>query len=362
MVSNSTYDAQINQLDRRWIMGGRHQRNWQPGEALQVMAGGEFRYDDIGRVGLQNTDQGEFVDWVGVHAVREASASLYGEASWQPSRAWRVMAGLRADAFDFRARERLDLPDQYSGNASDTALSPKLTAAYAINDRVELYANWGRGFHSNDARGVIHPLTPAVGLSPATGKETGARFEVGTLKFTATYWWLDLDSELKFVGDSNSVEPGPATRRRGYEVTAFWRPLPWMAMDAVWTGSHGRFLDSPGAEYIPGAVENAGEFGVTATTSRWDFSTRVRYLGSYPLIEDNSERADPEMHVNLRAEWRPGRWHVYGEVLNLLDNNAKDIAYWYESYIDGFDAAPTEGRMSRVSEPRTLRIGVKYRL
>jgi hypothetical protein len=35
--------------------------------------------------------------------------------------------------------------------------------------------------------------------------------------------------------------------------------------------------------------------------------------------------------------------YYYGEVLNLLDNNPNDLAYWYESYIDGFDAAPTEG-------------------
>ena len=360
MLSNSTYDAQINQLDRRWIAGGRYERNWQLNDTFNLMTGGEFRYDDIGRVGLQNTDAGEFVDWVGVHAVKETSLSAYAEVNWRPVEPLRLMAGIRGDYFRFNVRELIDLPDQYGGSASDRSASPKAGVAYALNDRVELYANWGRGFHSNDGRGVINPDTPVAGISPSTGKEGGIRFEVAGVKLTATYWWLDLDSELKFVGDSNSVEPGPATERHGYELTAFWRPLPWMAVDAVWTGSKGRFLESPDAEYIPGAVENAGELGVTATTDRWDVSARLRYLGSYPLIEDNSQRAEPEVHVNLRAAWKPGSWNVYGEVLNVFDEKGKDIVYWYESYVDGFDVAPTEGRMSRAEEPRTVRVGIKY--
>ena len=49
------------------------------------------------------------------------------------------------------------------------------------------------------------------------------------------------------------------------------------------------------------------------------------------------------------------------EVLNLLDSRDKDIAYFYESYIRGFDVAPIEGRLSRVVEPRTLRVGAKIR-
>jgi hypothetical protein len=62
----------------------------------------------------------------------------------------------------------------------------------------------------------------------------------------------------------------------------------------------------------------------------------------------------------LRAAWKPGRWNVYGEVLNVLDDHAKDIVYWYESFVAGFDTVPTEGRLSRAEEPRTIRVGVKY--
>ncbi len=50
------------------------------------------------------------------------------------------------------------------------------------------------------------------------------RFQQGTFTLTTTYWWLDVSSDLKFVGDSNSVEPSAPTKRRGYEVATFWRP------------------------------------------------------------------------------------------------------------------------------------------
>jgi outer membrane receptor protein involved in Fe transport len=361
MLSNSTYDAQINQLDRRWIGGGRYEHEWKFGDNISLSAGTEARYDDIGNVGLQSTSQGQFVDWISQHAVKESSVAVYSEGSWNPTKQLRINGGLRADYFEFDVHARQELPDVFSGTASESKVSPKIGAAYTVNTNVELYANWGQGFHSNDGRGVINPEVKVPALSPATGKEGGARFEFGDVKLTATYWWLDLESELKFVGDSNSVEPGPATKRRGYEMTAFWRPIPWVAVDAVWTGSHGRYVGNPDGEYIPGSVENVGEIGIAATKSQWDLSARVRYLGPYPLIEDNSQRADPEIHVNLRAAWKPGQWTVYGEILNVLDDNAKDIVYWYESNVAGFDTAPTAGRLSRAEEPRTIRIGLKYK-
>jgi outer membrane receptor protein involved in Fe transport len=360
MLSNATYDFQINQFDRRWIGGGRYQREMQLSDTLSLTAGVETRYDDIGNVGLQHTDAGRALEDISRVSVNESSVGVYSEAQWEPIDRMRVTAGLRADYFDFNVRARM--PGLDEGSRNDSAVSPKIAAAYRINPRVELYANWGRGFHSNDARGVVNTATPVQGLSTGEGEEVGARFEFGAFNITTTYWWLSLDSELHFVGDSNSVEPGPATDRRGYEVVAFWRPLSWVALDAVWTGSRARYVDSPDGSYVAGAVENAGEFGVSLVRDVWEASVRVRYLGKYPLIEDNSQRADAETGVNLRAAWKPGRVTVYAEVLNILDADGKDIVYFYGANVAGLDppGEQVEGRVSRAEEPRTLRVGVKY--
>jgi len=357
MMSNPTYDFQIDQFDRRWIGGGRYERAFTISDQLSFRAGVEGRYDDIGNVGVKHTEGGNFIEYIGRHAVKESSAAVYGEVSWQPIERVRTFAGLRGDYYDFEVRARMD--DVPAGDKSETLASPKLGAAFAATDQVELYANWGKGFHSNDARGVVDAVDPIKPLSEGEGQEVGVRYEVGSFKVSATYWWLDLDSELKFVGDSNSVEPGPATERRGYELSAFWRPTSWLALDAVWTESHARYVDNPDGNYVAGAVENAGEFGIALVRDRWEGGVRVRHLGEFPLIEDNSDRSDPETCVNIRGAWKPGNFYVYAEVINVFDENGKDMVYSYETNVPG--AGLIDGRVSRAEEPRTVRAGVKYR-
>ncbi|MBC7984251.1 MAG: TonB-dependent receptor [Candidatus Obscuribacterales bacterium] len=365
MISNPTYDAdaQIKQFDRRWIAGGRYEREFNIAPNVELTTGAEFRYDDIGKVGLDSTAAGVFVEPIGHHEITEGSAAVYSEAAWNPVEKLRVLGGVRADVYDFDVRA-VGLgqggESQEQGEETDSAVSPKLGLAYKFNNRVETYANWGRGFHSNDARGVVDDDTPIAGIGKGKGQEIGARFAFGTVKITTTYWWLELDSELKFVGDSNSVEPGSGTRRRGYELVGFWRPIDWLALDAVWTGCHARYVNNPDGEFVAGAVQHAGELGISAIRNKWEASMRVRHLGSYPLIEDNSvRRAEPETHVNIRAAWHPGNFTLYGELLNVLDEHGKDIVYFYETNVPG--RGVEEGRVSRAEEPRTVRAGVKYR-
>jgi len=360
MLSDATYDFQINQFDRRWIGGGRFERAVEFNEHLTLTAGVEVRHDDIGNVGLQHTEAGASIETISRHAVRESSAAVYTEASWRPLERLRLTGGLRGDYYHFHVASRIVGVD--AGSDDDSAVSPKVGAAYAVNDHIELYGNWGEGFHSNDARGVVNAITPIRGLSQGRGYELGARFEVGAVRLTTTYWWLNLDSELKFVGDSNSVEPGAATRRRGYEIVGFWRPLDSLALDVAWTGSHARYVSSPDGVFVAGAIENAGELGLSIIRDRWETSLRVRHLGEYPLLEDNSQRADPETTLNLRGAWKAANFTVYAELLNMLDERGKDIVYYYGAHVAGLDpdGELVDGRISRVAEPRTVRFGVKY--
>ena len=360
MLSNSTYDYQINQFDRRWIGGGRYEHSFSFGDAVSLTSGVEIRHDDIGNVGVEHTEQAQFLDYIGRNSVVETSGGIYAEAAWKATDTLRVMAGLRSDLYRYDVKTRIEGGD--AGDGHENVTSPKLGAAYSLSQHVELYANWGKGFHSNDVRGVVNRDTPIPVIGKGEGKEVGARFEAGNFRITTTYWWLDLDSELKFVGDSNSVEPGDATERRGYEVVAFWRPIDWMALDAVWTGSRARFINGSAGAYVPGAVENAGELGVSAIQGEWEASLRVRYLGAYPLIEDDSLRASGETMVNIRGAWKPNHFTVYAELLNVLGEHGKDIVYYYGANVSGFDPPGEEvdGRMSRSEEPRTLRAGVKY--
>jgi outer membrane receptor protein involved in Fe transport len=333
MQSNPTYDFQINQFDRRWTTGGRYDRTVLESDTVTLTVGSEFRYDDIGNVGVDEFDAGQFVANISQNNIQETSLGAFVEANWSATDRLRFLAGARADVYDFDSTAKS--PGSFEGHETDSRVSPKVGIAYAINRDVEVYANWGEGFHSNDARGVVNTADPLPGLAPGTGYEAGARFELGLLKLTSAYWWLNLDSELIFVGDSNSVEPRGGSRREGYELTAFWRPIEWLGIDAVYTGSRARYVDNPDGPYIEGSVEHAGQIGVSAVKDKWEASIRVRYLGEYALTPDNSRRAGAETSVGIRGAYTTGRATWYAELLNVFDADGKDIVYWYEAHVDG---------------------------
>jgi len=373
MSSNPTYDYQIDQFDRRWIVGGRYERKLIRNETFELSAGSELRYDDVGNVGVDHDVDGVFDSNTARNDVREGSLGVYSEALWRPIDVLRFTAGVRGDYYRFDVGLRSgsgEIGAENVGKRSDHAVSPKVGVAYTLNKHIELYGNWGQGVHSNDARGVVRADSEIKGLALGTGYEAGARFEYGDFKISTAYWWLNLSSELIFVGDDNSVEPRGASHRHGYEVVAFWRPQPWLAIDAVYTASKAHYVEETDGGYdIEGSVSGAGELGVAATKGAWEFSARLRYLGSYPLLPDNSGRAKGETMLNLRLARKFAHITLYGELLNALDHNGKDVVYYYGTNVRGIDATPdpndldatrVDGRVSRAEEPRTLRVGVKY--
>ena len=153
--------------------------------------------------------------------------------------------------------------------------------------------------------------------------------------------------------------------------------MDWLGIDAVYTHSHARYKelqDDPDfidgdATFgqlqgfnVEGSVESAGELGISAVRGPWEASTRLRYLGPYPLVPSGTKRADAEAVLNLRLAYRYGHATVYGEVLNVLDDDGKDIRYYYPTFVPGI-TPPGEQLttlLSRSAEPRTVRVGLKY--
>ena len=353
---------QRRQYEQRWTYGGRVERTFEVMDTLSFRVGSEVRADDISPVGLDNTVDGEFLSTVGAFDVNESSIGVYGEAVWKPIDRLMVIGGLRGDWYRFET-EALAGATSWSGTAKDHGLAPKIGVNYELADGVALYANWGEGFHSNDSRGVTNPVDPAPGVVEGTFKEVGARFERGGFILTAVYWWSTIESELIYVGDSGAVEPSNPGRRKGYELTGFWRPLDWLAIDGVWTGSDAHYEGlPPGEDFVPGALESSGELGVSAIFSEFNFAGRIRHLGPHALIEDNSQRGEPTTLFNLRAAWTPSNFfglEVYGELLNVFDSRAHDIDYYYATRFPGEPPEGIEGSVSRVVEPQQFRLGVK---
>lgn len=371
LLSNFTYfledpvnGDQIRQFEERWTYGGRLERFDELGGRISLRSGMELRQDDIGPIGLDQTIDGELEFNYNSFDVRQQSAGFYSELIVEPVDRLYLTGGLRADFYRFRTTA-LDGVDVWSGRASDSIVTPKIGANYEVADGLALYANYGEGFHSNDARGVTNPDNPAPGLVRGDFQELGFRLERGGLIFSGVYWWSSIESELIYVGDAGAVEPSDPSKRRGYELIAFWKPNNWLAVDAVWTGSRARFVGLPeGENFVPGALDSSGELGLSAAFRQWNAAIRLRYMGPHPLIEDNSQRGGATFLANARLAWTPDNFmglEFYGEVLNILDSKDDDIDYFYATRFPGEPAEGIEGRNSRIVEPRQVRIGMTKR-
>ncbi len=355
---------QLRQYDSLWTFGGRLERNFRIGNRVSLRAGAEARWDHIDRVGLDETIDGQFDATIGAFRVYEESVGLYAEMIVEPVDRLFLTAGLRGDFYGFETTA-LGGPASWSGKVTDDTFAPKIGLNYEVAEGIALYANYGEGFHSNDARGVTAPTDPATGLVEGDFEEIGFRFERGGLIFTGVYWWSSIESELIYLGDAGAVEPSDPGKRRGYELTAFWKPNNWLAVDAVWTGTRSRFANLPdGQNHIPGALDTAGELGISAAFPNWNASARIRHLGPHPLIEDNSVRGPATTLVNFRAAWTPNNFwglEIYGELLNAFDSKDNDIAYFYATRFPGEPAEGIEGLNSRIVEPRQVRVGLTKR-
>lgn len=366
LFSNFTYALerpatgdQFSQQDRRSIYGvsASHAVDHPlAGFTARSEIGVQLRHDRI-RVGLFDTQAREIIATTRDDKVRETQLGLYGQTTLELTPWLRGVAGLRADSARFCVDGLSDAAN--SGSVSDHLLSPKLSLILGPWAKTEFFFNAGKGFHSNDARGVV---VDAPGLVAARGLELGARSEwLPGLQSSLALWKLDFDSELVYVGDAGATEPNRPSTRRGVEWNNRWIPRPWLLVDADLAWTHARFANAdPAGKRIPNAVDKVASLAVSLRDrGPWSGSLQWRYLGSGALIEDNSVRSRSSLTTNLRIARKLGaKAELTLDMFNLFDRKVDDIQYFYESQLPG-EAAPVADRHVHPAEPRTLRLTLR---
>ena len=376
LFSNFTYflddpvdGDQFEQVDRRTIFGtrvdGEREFTNRP-RRLVLRWGGDIRYDDIGQVALYPTVARQRTGTVRQDSVDQLSGSVYGDLQIAISERLRASAGLRAD---FMKWDVTALRRENGGSGNDTNLSPKFNLAYRAADWAELYFNWGRGFHSNAVRGTTisvdpvtgEPIDPVDEFARSNGAEVGIRVENGDrFNATLTVFWLDLDSELLFVGDAGNTEINDASRRYGVEYSTFWQPLDWLAANFTYTHTDSKYnVDRGAGREIPGAVTSSAMLGLNGTWDNGMFaSIRGRYLGGAPLVEDGSVSSQSSFLLNagVGLRWQNLEFRIDG--FNLLDSDADDIAYFYASRLPGEPLEGVDDVHFHPFEPRMVRASV----
>ena len=282
-----------------------------------------------------------------------------------------MTAGLRLD--DIGGSDRADDP-RNSGNTNEALLSPKFTAAWRLSPKIELYADAGQGFHSNDFRGstisVVPGSPPGAGATPADriklfaksqGAELGARYSDHGLTATASLWTLHLDSELVYNGDGGDTASTGATQRTGVEFLVTYTPTSKLDFNFSAAASDAHYVGHPaGGDRIPNALEYVLTGGVTARiTPRTVVTITGRSLGPAPLIEDNSARSRTSTLFNGLVDHNFGRFKVKLEVLNLFDSRGDEIRYFYTSRLNGEASFGADDYHFHAFEPRTFRIALR---
>jgi len=379
LFSNFTYflddpvdGDQFNQRDHRSIVGGSltHRRAAElGGHKVDLEVGAQTRTDLID-VGLFRTARRSRLATVRDDDVMESNAALYAQGTVHVAENFRATAGLRADGYSFKVDSDNPLN---SGKRTAAIASPKLSLVFTPGARTELYASAGYGFHSNDARGTVIRVDPADGITPvdrvnplvrARSVEVGLRTAVAPgLVSTVSVWALDLASELVFVGDAGGTEPSGATRRYGVEFANFYRPVPWLSLDADLAFTRGRYRNEPaGQDLIANSLQTVITAGASVDRPGGLFgSLRVRYFGPQPLIEDDSVRGPSSLTLNLRTGWHNREWEFAVDVLNALDRANPDISYFYASRLPGEPAGGVDDVHFHPAEPRTIRLSVSRR-
>ncbi|MEZ4701670.1 MAG: TonB-dependent receptor [Rhodothermales bacterium] len=407
LFSNFTYFLEdpvrgdmIEQTDDRRLYGlnGRYSR-YHPLDAIpaRTTMGGGFRGDDADVQLWKSPDRVRSAGLIDATVV-ERNLYLWVQEELFFADWIRLQLGLRGDYFTFDVDDHLDgtesgLPHA-SGFAQQAILSPKANLVVSPAPGLDLFANVGSSFHSNDARAIVQGqrvrelakvyardgLTDAqidaqlanqqldpglrrVGTLPrAVGAELGLRAHLGSrAHIAAAAWVLDLENEFVYVGDGGFTELSGATRRHGLDLEARVAVTPWLTADADVNLARGRFVDEPaGEDAVPLAPRVTSTGGLTLTRpAGFEASLRYTRVGDRPANESGTVTAEGYSLVNLFLGYRLGRVRVTVALENVLDVAWNEAQFDTESRLRN-EAGPVSELHFTPGNPRNVRVGLSY--
>lgn len=381
LYSNFTFFAddpvhgdEIEQDDDRTVLGGdvRLRRHLRIGDArLTSTLGAQVRHDAIDTALFHDELRERLEPRVSAH-VDESQIGVYAEEDLRLNRFVRLVAGVRGQRIDVAVDDRLEdlatAGTKTSGLQGASLVLPKGMLVVSPFSALDLFADAGRGFHSNDARGVVRSNAPATLMTPALGYEVGARvvpFE--GLRVSVAAFRLDLDSELVWEGDAGTTSPSPASRRQGIELDARYHLKNWLFADLDATFTDARYRQNAGngdaVALAPTRTLTAGigarpTFGATTPFA----SVRVKSIGSRPASEDGSLTAEGFTVVDANAGVRYRNVEAGIDVQNLLDAKWREVQFATTTRL-AYEPVPVTGIHFSPGWPRTVmgRVAVYWR-
>lgn len=291
---------------------------------------------------------------------------------WTP---WlRTVAGVRADYYH---ATDTSVTNGDSGRGQQWLFQPKASLILGPWAKTELYLSYGRGFHSNDVRGVFGtvpgqgaPLAtgPTTLLVSTTGMEFGLRSDIiPKLNLQLAVFQQDFKSELSYNADSGQDEASAPSRRQGVEISGQYHPFRWLELNADLAFSKPRYrtddlaafdLAGPFIADAPNFIYSAGI--LVDGLGRWSGSLQWRRLGTHRLSDGDENPTDngySEFNLNVGYAL-PHGWRLGVGVFNLLDSKDEAADYYYTSRLPGEPAEGVTDFQVHPLDPRSARLTI----
>jgi outer membrane receptor protein involved in Fe transport len=395
-LDDPVYGDQEQQDETRTTFGGAASytitaRLW--GLATETVVGGQARHDAVlvdrkhtyartTVLGLcyQGQDDGPALAYAAVGGnctadrvgVLMLSPYVQHTVRWTP---WlRSVVGLR---YDYTAARDTSFVTQAKGRGHQGLWQPKGSLIVGPFAKTELYFSAGRGFHSNDVRGVFGTV-PAQGvplaaggtplLSSTSGMELGLRSSViPRLQVQIAAFQQDFGSELTYNADTGQDEAGAPSRRQGLEISAQYRPFHWLELNSDLAFARPRYRTANLAAYglLQPYIADAPQFIYSAGVlvdglGGWSGALQWRRLGTHALQDGARYPQDggySEWNLDVGYAFA-ARWKAQVSVFNLFNSRSAAADYYYTTRLPGEPAEGVAGFQQHPLEPRSARLSL----
>jgi outer membrane receptor protein involved in Fe transport len=346
----------IEQTDERVTLGGtvRLKTERKLGSVrLRSTFGLEARTDDVDNALYHQQARQRLATVNASHVVESSTAAFLEERAiltpWLST-----MAAVRVERFQASVEPRHDA--QQAGTAHAMLPLPKFGLELTPTAGLSLFGNYGRGFHSNDARSTVSGNASL--MAPALGYEAGLRYKPRPdVQVYATAFLLDLESELVWVGDEGTTEASPQSRRKGLELGSRAHFNGWLFADVDLTLSHARFITGDAANRVPLAPRATLSAGLAAHPRFGDYQPfgayRIRAIADRPANEDASLVAKGYVVQDVSAGLRYRDIEAAIDVMNVFDVAWRPVNFATTSRLD-YEPTPVTSVHFVPGWPRTF--------
>ena len=353
---------EINQRDRRFMAGfdALYQYQTRPfGVSLTSSAGFQYRIDTP-RVVLATSVQRHQLARTQDVSIVEQSYSPFVKFDVVPLPWLRFVTGARGDIFTYDVHSRVNTTgDDLNGRVTQARPNVKANLALGPWYQTEFFANFGTGYHSNDARAVISDPN-LTALPTAQGYEFGLRSKaIPRTELSLTYWVIDLASELVFVGDDGTTEARGPSHREGIEFAVRVKILDWLTFSGDVTAAKAEF-DTGGA--VPLAPLLTSRADLTARLP-WGLSSSLsmRYLGDRYADEERHQTARGYLLFDITARYRYKWLEAFVSIENLANTEYREAQFFFTSRLAGEPAGGVPDIHYTPGNPRTVMGGLAVR-